>query len=52
MSEWQERAWERAKRKQARFYPGDDEMLYILYAEELRIGAITITTTTKTAPSN
>lgn len=29
------RAFERAERKQQRFYPGDDEMLAILYQEEL-----------------
>ena len=28
-------AFERAERKQQRFYPGDDEMLAILYQEEL-----------------
>lgn len=28
-------AFERAERKQQRFYPGNDEMLAILYQEEL-----------------
>ncbi len=28
-------AFERAERKQQRFHPGDDEMLAILYQEEL-----------------
>lgn len=28
-------AFERAEAKQQRFYPGDDEMLAILYQEEL-----------------